>query len=107
MEAQAKSYTVGQIFDKTVRRINHFEGNISIIIGTPLVRTSDSKEIEKMQNAMSANSKELIKFLSKVFNSADMGRHLADKIYDNCGYMQGFYLNFDESNRNYFLFNEY
>ena len=106
MEQETK-YTVGQIFDKTIRKINHFEGNISNIIGTPLVRTSDRKEIEKMQNALSANRKKLIKFLTKVFNSADMGRHLGDKIYDNCNDMQYFYLNFDEENRNYFIFNDY
>jgi len=102
-----ENYTIGQIFDKTVSRICHFEGVISDIINTPLIPTNERKEIEKMQNAIDLNRKALITFFNKVFNSFSMASHMVDKLYEDCYDMKGFYLNFDAQNRNYFLFNDY
>ncbi len=101
------NYTLGQIFSKTVSKINHFEGRIGNIIGTPLKKTNDKKEIEQMQETIDKNRIELIKFLNEVFQSESMANHLADKIYSNCFCMMDFYLNFDAKNRELFLFGDY
>jgi Rice tungro bacilliform virus P46 protein. len=107
METKAKTYTISDIFKKSVSRVYHFEGVISNIIKTPLITTGNKAEIEKMQNSIEAHRMELVKFFVKVFNSESMASHMYHKLYEDCCDMEGFYLNFDENNRNYFLFNEY
>ncbi len=101
------NYTLGQIFSKTISKIDHFEGRISSIIGTKLIKTNDKKEIERVQEAIYKNRIELRKFLAEVFQSESMANHLADKIYSNCFCMSDFYLNFDAKNRELFLFGDY
>jgi len=102
-----KSYTIAEVFSKSVKRIYHFEGNIANIIKTPLIRTSDIKEIEKMQTAIMENRPELVELLTKVFKSETMAQHMAYKLNEDCNDMSNFYLNFDFDNRNYFLFNDF
>ena len=101
------NYTLGQIFSKTISKINHFEGKIGYIIGTPLIKTNDSKAIEMMQEGIDKNKAELVSFLFQVFKSEHMADHLYHKIYSNCFCMMDFYLNFDSKNRELFLFGDY